>query len=623
MNIRRIFLGAAVLAASALPSWSVQAADLDIKKIAPTDAHTIVYCKKNSERDYQAEYLADAWKTFRDERIAERIYDIAVKKAPAEDVAKLQEGWKQIQTALEPINLEALTDAEEFALFNTIIGPFGHTVLAVRLSDEDAEDYRQGVGNLFDVIQKWSEDKVTASTTEASGGKITRLQIPEDCPYQPAVACVSDLFLVSTSDVLLAQSLARLENDSAESKFDDSRLKEALAELPEAEDALTFFDANELFKGLEGIGDFIRTEAADDDEEKKKNVERAIGILNRAIKEFDVIEYEVVVEYTEDEQNRVAALGKVADGLETTLLGRAVSGGEPFEDWQSWVPADATAYSMSTGINLHEIYAGVMSFVREEIPEAHETLDQWAAMQDKVGVNLDEDILQAFTGENVSITLADKQTVTALKCSNPDKIRELLDRAIEGLKQIPAVQAQQIDLVDSDDAALEGFQEVRAAALAMTPAKPVIGFHDGWMIIASSPGAAKTFLAVRAGDEKSIKGAESLEKFDLKTEGEAYAVSYSDVGAGVRGTADAIDQFAMMAPMFMGAAMQGMSPEDMKTMQEALGLLPSVAKVIRKFDFYDRKLSITREGPSEGTYLREVVTLIRQPSEKADAEASQ
>jgi hypothetical protein len=45
--------------------------------------------------------------------------------------------------------------------------------------------------------------------------------------------------------------------------------------------------------------------------------------------------------------------------------------------------------------------------------------------------------------------------------------------------------------------------------------------------------------------------------------------------------------------------------------------------VIRKFVFYDKKLSITRDGPSEGTYLREVVTLIRQPTEEAKAEASE
>ncbi|HYO24374.1 MAG TPA: hypothetical protein VEQ85_05435 [Lacipirellulaceae bacterium] len=612
MNVRRGLLHTALLAGLlAMPSGRAEA-ELDIKRVAPADAHTLVYIRRNPEREYQAAYLADAWKTFRDERIAERIYDIIVKKAPADKLEEFKKGWAEIETALEPINLAALAECEEFVSCNIMVGPFGHTILAVRLSEEDAEEYRQGVGNLFAVFQKWSEDKVTTESTDSSGVKVTKLQLPEEVPYQPAVACLDDLFLVSTSDTLLARCLEQLQSESGASKFDDARLKEALAALPAAEDSLTFFDADQLFKNLGGLGDFIREQSKEGDKEK---VDRAVRLLDQVIEEMDALEYETLVEYTEEGQNRAAALGKWADDGDETLLGRALGAGKPFENWMTWVPADATSYSLSTGINLHEIYVGVMSFVREEIPESHEALDQWAAMQEKVGVNLDEDVLQAFTGENVSLTLADGQTVNALKCSNPEKIRELLDRAIQGLKQVPAVQQQGLELVECDDAALEGFQEVRAAVLAMTPAKPVIGFHEGWMVIASSPAAAKKFLAVRAGDEPSIEGAESLAKFDLKTEGPVHSVSYSDVGASVRAVADGINQFAMMAPMVMGAAMQGLSPEDRKTVQEALSLLPSIAKVIRKFDFYERKLSITRKGPLEDTYLRESVTLVRKPAD--------
>ena len=77
MNVRRLLMSAAVLAATALPCSVSCAADLDIKRIAPTNAHTLVYAKKNSEREYQEKYLADAWKTFRDERIAERVFAVS------------------------------------------------------------------------------------------------------------------------------------------------------------------------------------------------------------------------------------------------------------------------------------------------------------------------------------------------------------------------------------------------------------------------------------------------------------------------------------------------------------------------------------------------------------------
>jgi hypothetical protein len=54
-------------------------------------------------------------------------------------------------------------------------------------------------------------------------------------------------------------------------------------------------------------------------------------------------------------------------------------------------------------------------------------------------------------------------------------------------------------------------------------------------------------------------------------------------------------------------------PEEIKTLQEAIGLLPSIAKIVRKFDFFKERLSVVHEGPTEDTYIREAVTLIREP----------
>ena len=468
------------------------------------------------------------------------------------------------------------------------------------------------------MIEVWAKDKVSIDEDEASGAKVTTLRIPKGMSYQPAVACLGDVFLIATSEDLLKGALERLQDPAAKTKYDDERLQTALKHLPEPEDTLTFFDAHELFEGMHGIGDWIRAQQPPDDDDKEK-VERVITILNRVIKEVDFLEYEVVVEYTEEGQNRVAALGEFSDNIEETLLGRAITHGQPFEDWQSWVPADATAFSMNTGIYLHELYVGILAYVREEIPESKEHLAEWDALQEKVKVNLDEDILQSFSGENVSITLPNQQSVTALKCTNEARIRELLDRAIAGLKQIPGVEEQQIELADCEDEELEGFKELKAVMLMMAPGvQPVIGFRDGWMIIGSSPAAAKTLLQCRAGDESTIADADSFKKFDLKTDGEVYSVSYSDIGAGIRAFADGIDQFAMMGPLMMMGATADASEEDRATINEVFKLLPSIAKVVRKFDFLEKNMSITREGPMENTYLRESVTLVRQPEEKTD-----
>src|SRR4029079_10481875 len=126
------------------------------------------------------------------------------------------------------------------------------------------------------------------------------------------------------------------------------------------------------------------------------------------------------------------------------------------------------------GINLHELYTGIVKLVREEFPESQQGFDKFAEVQEKIGVNLDRDILQSFTGESVSVTMPIKsdadgptrqESFSALKCANADKVRELLTKAVEALNQIPQVQAQQLKLEAIDD--MPGFQKMSASFLQM------------------------------------------------------------------------------------------------------------------------------------------------------------
>jgi hypothetical protein len=327
----------------------------------------------------------------------------------------------------------------------------------------------------------------------------------------------------------------------------------------------------------------------------------------------------VTVEFTEPGQNHSVSLGKLAFDYQDKLLGRALSQTSAIEHWQSWVPKDATAFSLTSGVNLHELYDGIVKLALEEFPESQKGFDDFATAQEKIGVNLDRDILQSFTGESVSLTVPIKsdddsirqESVVAMKCKNPDKIRELLSRAVDTLSQLPAVQPQQLKFETLDD--LKGFQKLDAAILQTFGVQPVIGFRDGWMIIASHRDAAEKVLAVRDGKADSIEKAAGFEKLGIDLKGPVYCVSDHNIGAGLRHAADMIDKVGNMAPLFLSMAAGNAKPEDLKPVQEVIGLLPSVAKVIRKFDFYGQNVSVMHKGPLPGTYLREKVTEVRMP----------
>ena len=193
----------------------------------------------------------------------------------------------------------------------------------------------------------------------------------------------------------------------------------------------------------------------------------------------------------------------------------------------------------------------MISFLNDNVPEAAPGLEKFAAIQDKLGVHLDEDILQAFSGERISISLpADSaagghQSVLALRCQKPERIRELLHNGVDALQQIPAVKAQQLQLADCKD--LDGFEEISASMLGLVGKRPVIGFHDGWMIVGSDPKAIQKVLDTWSGNGPSIDQSPQFKRFGLTVDGPVRSIGYSDTAENTRHFAQSLDKAGAMA----------------------------------------------------------------------------
>ncbi|MBX3425353.1 MAG: hypothetical protein KF688_06710 [Pirellulales bacterium] len=611
------WLTATIAALMTLPIASTAPA-ADLTRAIPVEAHLFVHARHNPEREFLAKHYADVWQTVCDEKIAERLLEIVSGHMKDQDRQKAESLWSDVRTAAAPINFPALAKAEEVVMFQVMEGPANQTTVLVRLSAEDAVGFEEGVIELMKLVERRSGGKVPLGTSAVGDATITAFQFPPQVPMRPAVARKGDVVLLSLYEPLLHRSIEMLDDSASDSKYDDPRVAEALAHLPKPEDAFVFFDGKQLFQRLRGVGTFVASQRPESAE-----AQRFAQVFSAVIDEFAVLDYEATSQYTDGVQCRSMVYGKLAEDAGERTLGKAFAGGKPFADWHTWVPAGATSYSLSRGINLHELYAGALDLVKREFPEAEPGLARFDELQNQFGVRIDEDVLQSFSGETASVTFpveqpdggSSSQSVTALRCSNPDKIRELMHRGVEALKQIPFVAAQQLDVVACSE--LEGFEEIQCSMLAMVKARPVIGFDDGWLLCGSSPAAVKKFLAVRRGEAASIEAAASLEKFALTADGPVSAVSYCDVGAGVRQAADLVEQAAAVAPMALGMIAAKARPEEIKPIQDLVGLLPSVAKVIRKFDFVEEQLTVTRPGPKPHTYVREAVLLVRSPEKVA------
>lgn len=622
MRTLRLGFSLVILLLASRVAAAAQPKPLDLRRAVPADVFMVVHGKHNPERDFQREHYKAVWQTVEDTKIVQRAVEIVTSRLSSNEVEKAKAVLEEIREAAAPIKLEALADFRELVfaqrmgvLSDEMKVPVAQHLMLVRLTPEAAADTQKGIKNLFELVEKYTEGKVSVKSSTEGEATFVALALPGGLPLQPTVVRVGDVLLLASSDPLARQSLGMLLGGQGPSKFDDPRLKEALGHLPDPEDGLIFFDGKQYFSQVRGLVDFIRSAAAND-----ANAQRVTGLLEVVLDELAVFDYAATVEYTEGNLNRTATYGKLMPGAESKALVKALDGGEPFKNWQAWVPANAVSYRLTTGVNLHPIYERAMAIVKERFPEAGPGLARFEAIQNQIGVHLDRDVLQAFSGESVSLTLpkatpspgAGHDSVWAVRCHKPERIRKLLHRLVDKVAEQPAVAAHQLRLAKCDG--LEGFEELSAVLLTTLGVKPVIGFRDGWMIVASNADAVKQMLQARAGKGESIAQTKAFKQFQLKVEGPVQSIGYKNLAESTRQTAAMINQAGTMAPIFLGMAAGKTKPEQLKVVQDVLGLLPSVAKIVSKFDFLEAQMSVTQAGDQPGTYVRRTVTVVRPAS---------
>lgn len=617
MKTLRLALAAVALSGATWAS-AAEPKPMDLRRGVPADVYMVVYGMHNPERDFQREYYKEVWKTIEQTQVFQRAVQIVASRLSSDQVEKAKSVLQEIQEAAAPMKLEWLAQSREVIYAQRMAvapgsPPVGQHLLIMRLTPEAAGQTHQAIHNLFALAEKYSQGKIPVRRSTEHGAAIVTLGLPDKMPFRPTAIRLADVLWVASTEELGRQSLAMMVRGQGASKFDDPRLQQALRHLPKPEDSLVFYDARQQFAQMRGLAGFLRSAGRSD-----PKVGRVADLLDWIFEEAAVVDYEVTVEYTEGNLNRQVAFGKIMPGAEHKTLAKVFGSGKPFDDWQRWVPADAISYSLTTGANLHPLYQRMLEVLPQRFPETKPVLAQFEAIQEQIGVDLGRDLLEAFSGECVSVSLpakpsfssqAGREKVLATRCTKPERIRQLLHRLVDKLNENPAFAAQQLRLQKSE--ALEGFEELSALVLAGFGVKPVIGFRDGWMMIGSSAEAVERVLACRSGQGPAITQTHAFQQFRLEVDGPVRSIAVRNLAEDTRQMAQLLHQAGAMAPMILAMISAKAKPEELKLVQDVLGLLPSVGKIVSKFDFLESQLTVTQNGPEPGSYLRRTVTVIR------------
>ncbi len=621
---RQIVVCLTIVTASLLPVCS-RGEDGDLREAAPPSAFLAVHARHNPERDYQRLHYEAVWKTVQDTRILERVLQLIQSRVGEADAKQFIAVRDAVRTALEPVEVDKLMKTTEVLYAQKMEFPSSQQVFLARIPDGGAASLAEAVKNLMKLAEQASEGAITTESETVMGLTLVSMRLPAGVPLQPVAGAKDDLFVFSTSVELAKECLQLLGTPESVSKFDDSRYLEALKLLPPAEDSVVFFDGKALFDQLQGAGQFIDRVSNGD-----PNAARVSALIEALLHQLDVSDYEVTVEYTDGYQNRSSSFGRLKSEVAEKAAYEMFARQQPFENWERWVPANASGFSLWAGFSVRPLYSWMMKEIPARFPESQPQFDKFEAIQNSLDLHLDADLLQAFSGELVSLSFPGKtsspvgksaESVLFLRCSKPERIQELLHRAINTLQEIPQVKAQGLSL--KEVTGLEGFEELSASVLGMAGVRPVIGFRDGWMIIGSHPDAVQQVFAVRSGDAQSFAESETFRQFNLEVSGTVSAISYRNIGESTRQMAQGLQQAGIMLPMLIGMAGQqgdAANRPDLSIIQDLAGLLPAAGRIIAKMDFIDKSMSYSQAGPEKGTWIRHSVTLIRPPVEPAAAE---
>ncbi len=621
MNLCRLNHSIALLAILAVSSaWASSVIADDLRDAAPVDAYIAVWGTQNPEREYMQGHQQAVFDEIEKSKIFEKSLHILQSHLADGDAQQFLTIKTALQNAIAPVDWNKLRDAKEILYAQKMEGPTALHLVMVRIPDGGAESLRQAMENLLTLASSATEGKLPMATENVAGVEMKFLQMPAEAPitFQPAIGVQGDVFVFTTSLKFAKTGLELLSNPSAETKFDDPRVVAALQKLPAPEDGLVFVDGKLMFQQFHQIPDFINRMSQDQPE-----VERITGLLKELINQCSVFDHEISVQYTEGFAQRTASFGKLTENLTDKAVGRMVAEQTAFEDWKSFVPEDAVGFSINNGVRLLPLYDWLMKEIPTRFPEAAPALDQFSDFQNQHDVHLRDDILQSFTGEYVSISLPgpvtmfgkQSDTVLMLRCTQPDHVQELVHRGINALAEIPAVAQQGLSMKDVPG--LDGFQQIDSGAFAIAQIAPVIGFHDGWMILASKASAVESVLATKKGEAASWAEGDRFKEFGLSIEGPVQSISFTNTGENTRAMSQTMQMLGTMAPMMLGAAQADASDNQAKAIQigqQVLGLLPSIGRIIGKLDFYDATMDVCEPGPVPNSYIRSNVTLISAPA---------
>lgn len=435
-----------------------------------------------------------------------------------------------------------------------------------------------------------SDAGLTVSKGSYGGTTTSSLAFPH-APISLELFGQGDVIGMSTSSLLAGEVASLMAGAPTAVKpiTEAPRFRQGIAPLPAPADAVFFVDWRSLLDGLKRL---IGTAGGQADDLPKRVEVFAVlaGLLDR----LDVLDYTVGVQWTEGPRESFSSITTLQPEAKDKLLAKVKAFRSPLQDPLSMVPVEAGGFHASAGLDFAALYSFIVHLIGEDLPDGQVALVQWMALQDKIGFDLEQDLLSWISGEYVTISMPatvptpfwTSDLVIMLRVSDAELAARKLDAGIGRLQAFFRDRlGQSLMVAPAAGVRAKGFQGVSTPLFAMLPCL-TIGLHDNWLIVGTSETAINLCLATAAGEHPSVVQSARFQAEGVLPTGPVQSVSFADLTGRGPGVAQALLSAGMFA---------GMMPDNPETrpLKGMIRVLTRLQPVFNQIDFLSSSATVT------------------------------
>jgi hypothetical protein len=567
----------------------------------------------NPERAYIDQQWARVHRALKQVGMVDEVKNLVTGLLPEEERPRFDEQWSQLLAVCQEVSWGELAQQELVIAGSPTPVP---TILILgRGAPGSGERNAAALSRVVDHLASLDEG-LQVSRRPAHDCKRSCLVIP-GAPFCLDVFWQGDVIGISSCPTL-TQRVAELMAGVGDTRpiIESERFAQALAVVPAPEDSLTWLDFRALATDLRGL---IGSAYASKDgyPQQASPQEVFLKILNRV----DVFDYLLAVQHTEGIQERAHMVVSLQRERAEAPFARTFANRAPLRNPYRFIPKEATNFSVSNGLDWDVFYALILDVLAHDVPDGEAALATWQEIQDKIGFHVQEDFLDWFSGESISVTLP-RANPTPFSYTDSAilfrvKDAELAARKMDaGIARLGGIikQYANMDLLNEPATGVNapGFRSVTFPPLAIF-VRPVVGVHETWLVAGTSVEAVNGCLAVGAGEAPNILASERFRREGILRDEPVSSASFTDLSNLQQQLAGVFATMGMFGGIATKMAREKEGPKT-EVVQSLMSMLQRLGPVVAQIDFYSSTATYaTFDGLA---WKMEALTTYRAPPEE-------